>query len=412
MLKYVEKIFTVAMLFYAAGAILPQIIGASSGLSRAEGNPLALAVQMALYSVAFCFIALDWPRFLDGARRARWVVALSLIAAASAAWSQDPVFTLRRSAVLFATTAFGVYFGSRYSISEQLRLLAWTCALIVLTSFGLGLFLPDYGVDHLLHPGDWRGVFIHKNVLARVMLLSVLVFHFVRPTIFGKLRWVGIAACLGLLALSRSVTGVVVFALLLATLPLWRLVRSNLTIIIPAGIVIGFVTVGAAVLVAMHGRELLDVLHRSPTLTGRTDLWPAVLVSIGKRPWLGYGFNAFWMGMQGESASVITRLGWAPAHAHNGFFDLLLDLGILGLGTFLAGYLSLWNKSLRLLRSATGPYPVWLCVYLVFMFVYNLAESSILVQNNLFWILYVSAASTLAALFPEEYLSAKVVSQT
>ena len=67
---------------------------------------------------------------------------------------------------------------------------------------------------------------------------------------------------------------------------------------------------------------------------------------------------------------------------------------------------------MRLLRSATGPYPVWLCVYLVFMFVYNLAESSILVQNNLFWILYVSAASTLAALFPEEYLSAKVVSQT
>ena len=411
MLKLVEKIFTVAMLFYTTGAVLPQLIGAGSGLSRVEGNPLALAVQLALYSAAFVFIVLGWRSFLHWTWGARWIVALSLVAVVSVLWSQDPSFTLRRSLVLSATTAFGVYFGSRYTLVEQLRMLAWTCALVVISCFIFGFLFPKYGIDHVVHPGDWQGAFIQKNSLARAMVFSVFVFYFVRPTSFAWLRWVGVAASLSLLLLSKSVTGIVVLAIAASALPFFHLVRKRLSILVPLGVVTALLVIGAAAFLAAYGRDLLLLLHRSPTLTDRTELWQAVLMSISKRPWGGYGFNAFWMGMQGESAAVMVRVGWFPKHAHNGFLDLLLDLGILGLCTFLVGYLSLWSKTLRLLRSAAGHYPVWLCIYMVFMFIYNLTESSILVQNNLFWLLYVSAASTLAALFPQKSLSSQGVSQ-
>jgi len=402
MLKLVEKIFTVAMLFYTTGALLPLVIGRSSGFSRVEGNPLALAVQMAFYSAAFCFIAIGWRKFIHAAWGVKWIIVLSMLAAASAAWSQDPEFTLRRSVVLLASTAFGVYFGSRYRITEQLRLLAWTCTLVVVSSFAFGLFLPQYGVDHLVHPGDWQGVFIQKNSLARAMVFSTLVFYFVRPAAYARFRWLGIAGSLGLLALSKSVTGMVVFALVIATLPLYELIRNKLTVVVPVGIVIGLLLIGSVPLISAYRQELLPMLHRSPTLTGRTDLWHAVLISIAKHPWWGYGFNTFWMGMQGESASVMLRVGWFPKHSHNGFLDLLLDLGAAGLVTFFAGYLVLWKKALRLMRRVAGPKPVWLCTYLSFMFIYNLTESSILVQNNLFWILYVSSAATLVAHLPVE----------
>ena len=85
---------------------------------------------------------------------------------------------------------------------------------------------------------------------------------------------------------------------------------------------------------------MLQLLHRDEGLTGRLNLWNAVLLAISKRLWLGYGFNAFWQGMKGESGYVLTAVGWAPKYAHNGFLDLVLDLGLLGLLVFAIGYLS------------------------------------------------------------------------
>ena len=39
---------------------------------------------------------------------------------------------------------------------------------------------------------------------------------------------------------------------------------------------------------------MLTALGRSATLTGRTRIWQMSLDNIAQRPWLGYGFGAFW----------------------------------------------------------------------------------------------------------------------
>ncbi len=52
------------------------------------------------------------------------------------------------------------------------------------------------------------------------MVFSMLVFYFARPPLAWWVRWVGIAGALCLLVLSRSATGIVVSAIMVATLPL------------------------------------------------------------------------------------------------------------------------------------------------------------------------------------------------
>jgi O-antigen ligase len=178
---------------------------------------------------------------------------------------------------------------------------------------------------------------------------------------------------------------------MVSTLPLYRLVCSKLTFAIPVSIVVGLAAVGSGFLFYMILPSLLGMLQRDPTLTGRTDLWHAILLSIAKRPWLGYGFNAFWMA-QGESSTVLQQVNWFARDAHNGFLGVALDVGILGLSILLAGYVVLWRRGLYLMRRTAGVVPIWLCSYLAFMLVYNLTESAILVQNNIFWILYTSTA--------------------
>ena len=71
---------------------------------------------------------------------------------------------------------------------------------------------------------------------------------------------------------------------------------------------------------------------------------------------------------------------------------MVRDLGLLGLSILLAGYLVFWRRALRLMRRTAGVVPIWLCTYLAFTLVYNLTENSILVQNSIFWILYIAAA--------------------
>ncbi len=285
LLSQIEKIFTVAMLFYSTQALLHFMGGESDDIAQASGNHLAFAMQAAFYLVAFFFITLRWKKFISTALSARWIVLLVLFAATSTAWSQHPAITLRRSTVMLASTAFGIYFGSRFTVPQQLRLLGWACALVVFTSFFMGIFLPQHGIDHLWTPGAWIGVFSQKNSLARAMVLSALVFYFARPPLGRWVGWLAIAAAVCLLVLSKSATGIVVLALLAAILPFYRLVRARITFALPVFILAGVGAIAAGFLYYSVLPSVLGVLHRDSTLTGRTEVWHAILLSIAKRPW-------------------------------------------------------------------------------------------------------------------------------
>lgn len=391
-----EQIFSVIMLFYAAAAVWPFFLGRIDPLSPSQTDPIQVAVTIALYSVAFCFIVVRWRSVIESARKIKWIVALVLVAIASTAWSLDPSLTLRASASFGATTIFGVYFGTRYSPPQQLRLLAWTCSLVVLLSFFFAIFLPKYGIDQVAFPGAWQGVFAHKNVLARAMVLALLVFVFVQPKRFQSLRWLGVAASLALLLLSRSVTGMIVCAAIVSMLALYKCVGARNVVTIPL-IVVGLLLVGLLLFPDFSAAQVFQLVGRSSDLTGRTELWSALLVSISKRPWLGYGFSAFWGSVNGESESVRDAARWAVPHGHNGIVDLMLQLGVLGLATFAVGYFVFWRRALRFLSRVPGRLPVWLCTYLLFMLLYNLSESSLLARHDIFWILYTSTA---VSLFP------------
>ena len=79
---------------------------------------------------------------------------------------------------------------------------------------------------------------------------------------------------------------------------------------------------------------LLNSFNRDETLTGRIPLWAGVLEMIAQKPWLGYGYGAFWTG-NGPSAIVWLIAGWKAPHAHNNLLDIWLQVGLLGLVPFL-----------------------------------------------------------------------------
>lgn len=383
-LSIAETIFTVLMLCYTANTVSLRAASA------------VVMLKASLYGLVFLFVLVRWRGVVQGLLGIKWILVLTLLAAASALWSDDPSKTLRGSVVLLASTAFGVYLGMRYTVFEQLRLLTWTCFLFIVPSYVIALFLPAYGVQHDGAYDAWKGVFLHKNGLAEAAVFAVLVLAFVRP-MPGWLRCLGMLAAFGLVLLSRSATGLIVFSFFAALLLLSMMIRVRLTSVILAGSSVAVLLTGALLCFSPSTVQVFHLLNRSPDLTGRTELWAAVIDAIVKKPWLGYGFSAFWQTTSRETVSIHAHVGWIPGYAHNGFLDLALHLGLFGLAMFAFGYLALWGRALARLFEADDVPAMWMCTYLLFLLLYNLTEGWILRQNDIYWVLYISTAVCLAS---------------
>jgi O-antigen ligase len=73
---------------------------------------------------------------------------------------------------------------------------------------------------------------------------------------------------------------------------------------------------------------LVRTLGRNSTLTGRTTIWKAVL-SLHTNPLIGTGFESFWLGNRLQAVWNMSVKG--IQEAHNGFIELYLNLGWVGL---------------------------------------------------------------------------------
>jgi O-antigen ligase len=78
--------------------------------------------------------------------------------------------------------------------------------------------------------------------------------------------------------------------------------------------------------------SVVHALGRNTNLTGRTDIWKAVIPLV-PNPVTGAGFESFWIGVNGAQLRRNLR-GWFsyanPNTAHNGYIETYLNLGWIG----------------------------------------------------------------------------------
>jgi O-antigen ligase len=98
-----------------------------------------------------------------------------------------------------------------------------------------------------------------------------------------------------------------------------------------------------------------ETVFGDPTLTQRTDIWSFAIRKIAERPWLGYGYEVFW-GAGANSPSVREGPGFVAQmpHAHNGYIDVVLQTGALGLVLLAVLILSALHVAGRLARRSPG----------------------------------------------------------
>lgn len=281
----------------------------------------------------------------------------------SVAWSVAPFSTFPFGVAVLATLTALLVVARRFDVWSVLDGLASGLRIVLLVTLAVAVVAPGVGlVDEDYQTGALKGLFEHRNLLAFVALIALILYIFL-----GSIRsrgWVfaHVALASACLLGSQSQTALVSLGAALAmTLALVVISRMRGLPRVLVGI---FVTVGVGYVVYLCLFFLGDVaadLGRDATLTGRTDVWPAVLQAIARHPVLGYGWDGLWHENDPTTNEMWRAAGFKMYHAHDGFLEILLELGVVGL--FVVGIMLLAGLVVSVLKRLAGGGPEYLWAF-------------------------------------------------
>ena len=356
-------------------------------LSNESGSPLDRWVLAGLSLAALAVLFLrqfDWAGAL---RRHKWLLVLLAYMLLSTLWSDISLIALKRWAREWIVIVMALLIMSelnpRQALASVLRRAAY-----VLVPFSVVLikYYPRLGrqYGHWSGVEMWTGVTGQKNELGRLCALSVffllwtLFQNFREHQLIGRRYHVWADVCVLVIALyllfgSNSSTSLATLIAGVASLlgMFWyrkfglKIPRAGLSALVIVLIVFGASTpfVGGA-----NVGTFSATFGRDNTLTGRTEVWKSVLPAMEQQALGGYGYSSFWTDARRQLYEIPT--------AHNGYLDVLLELGAIGLAFF---SFWLWSCAGQLHRALKENYEwasfaIWL---LVMTLIYNITESAL-----------------------------------
>ncbi|MBL8483430.1 MAG: O-antigen ligase family protein, partial [Rhodocyclaceae bacterium] len=394
-LASVERLATFTLFLIVAFSfnILPPNFSYDGRLaSGADGTPFNQIFWVAaLLCSLYCLVNMP-ARARAAFLPALPLCALCVLLLVSALWSLAPLITVRRAGLEMIVVACVVINVMALQRAEQAFHILYRVAALTL-AFDLCMLLRANGYDEA---GLFRGIHTHKNVTGYLGATSILTGLWLRRAGAGLGRGANMAFLAGwalVLGMSQSKTSIALtLAAPLLAYGLRRLAQASgagLGMLL-AGL--GGLAYSAAALAYLSGVDLPGGVERfvhHVGFTGRDDIWDFLLARATERPWLGYGYGGFW-DIGPDSPSVRWGSGFLPMinQAHNGYLDLFLALGVVGVAAW-AGVLIGYVVCLaRIEAAASMPWLSGLCwTLVVFSLLHNLTESSLLRGFVWVWLL-------------------------
>jgi exopolysaccharide production protein ExoQ len=366
--------------------------------------------------VALAFVVLVRPRELNFLRLLPFIVPLFLLAIhlasrtvagmrsvaipfsivvtviwfiTTTAWSGARVLSVAESLVIVCVAGTASLVASFCSLRELVGGVMVGALAVLLASGAVAVAFPAYGlVSGSYQAGGLQGVMLDRNSLSFVLvvgLTAALAFDFqgrfaraqkvtLVVLIFGGVLW------------TKSSTGLVVAVVAIVLAAALALLRkaspSRRGWALAAGALASSVVVSY---ILSHFDMLLRLVERDSTLTGRTVIWPVVRALIATRPWLGQGWGGVW----GEAPlhwEINRSVGFEVAHSHNGYLDVQVQVGAVGLALLLFVLLLVAIRGVAYYLRSDSSLSSWAPILTVVLLVYNRVETSFSAPATLFLI--------------------------
>jgi exopolysaccharide production protein ExoQ len=383
---------------FAFAAIIDPLLGFGSGpvdISRAEPGMANRIFWPALAAVSVVLAVRNYSRVgrLSFPPHIICLFAYLAFAGASVLWAVKPgtsfVRFLQQVMVLTSIVLPGMLALRTADIMRGLFL-----------CFAFGAFLNIFFVlgnppSSVAAFGGYPGYFFGKNYLGEFAAVGFLLsLHEILHR--GLRRALGIivlvvAASLLFLSNSKTAFGLALFVPFVAGLTLIAGKRMRIS---PA-IVLLSIAVCYVALSKLSGFDIYRlsyILYGDSSLTGRTVIWDFVSWEIDRRPFLGWGYQSFWL-VGPDAPSIVDAPGWVKAmpNAHNGYYDTMLELGYVGLILLVTFITATFHAIGRL--ADLDPRRAWLVLSVtLYIVVYNFLESQWMRGYEFLWVVFVIVA--------------------
>jgi exopolysaccharide production protein ExoQ len=353
--------------------------GATAGFS--EGSPLERSVYSALIFAGLVVLLGRKEKFSFSGLVAENGPLFLLLGyyALSIVWSDYPFISFKRYIKLIGVLVMILVILTDADPVPALRTALRRCGYVaIFLSYTLIKYFPTMavGYDNWTGARYVTGITNTKNMLGQLCLVFGLCFLW--DIIVGRKEQLAkpdrlmlfINSCCLILAIyvlhmSQSDTSLVCMAfgsgVLLATG--YDLVRRKIGFYIIAGL-----------LASLSLNWLLDIvpaivhaLGRNMTLTDRTYIWNELLPMAKQNLWFGSGYEMFWT----PKVMDIMQIN----EAHNGYFDMVLNTGLVGLSLFFIFIVSVYRRCRELLES-NPEYGRFAMAFFFTALLYNFTEAA------------------------------------
>ena len=363
---------------------LPDSGGSSNGGDR--------LLKLGMLAISCCLIASKWGLARKLGKLLNPGFALfCAVALASTLWSIDQGATLLRYITLITIVMVCFAFGlGSWNARRFQQVVLPPILLLLVASLILGMIDPSLVLEvgeSISLKDAWHGVVHTKNEFGMLSSFGVIMCAHAVIAKEGRtfLSMVGAAIAFTCLILSRSNTSL--FSTLLAVLTMFLMLRvpvvrqryTPLVVVAIAAVILLYeliiqnVVPGLGVLLS----PITSLTGKDTTFSARTVIWTIVKEHIDLAPFLGSGYGAYWVGPVPTSPSYVflSRMyGFYPTEAHNGYLEVVNDLGLLGLVCVLLFIVAYIRQSLRLIRVDRSQAALYIALLFEQM-VMNLSES-------------------------------------
>jgi O-antigen ligase len=315
-----------------------------------DGSPLDRNVFLALMLIGIAILmtrSIRWGRFFVGNTAITIFFAFTLV---SVLWSDYPLVAIKRWNKVVGHVVMAMVILTDPQPTKAFAAVIRRCAYVLLPLSVLFIkYYPELGRGFDIWTGAAvnPGVTTNKNALGNLCLVTVPLFVSawlgargskapgVRVDRIVDFVFIAVGGWLLIMADSSASLVSTVLAVGVVCALQVSVVRRQFTTLL--------LTCAIALALLLTSTNLMDsiilALGEDTTLTGRTDLWQD-LQQIEVNPLIGVGFESFWVGER--VAPLWEKYWWQPNQAHNGYYEMYLNLGILGLlaqaAMIMAGY--------------------------------------------------------------------------
>lgn len=303
------------------------------------------------------------------------------MAICSVTWADDMKMAVRKLGVLTLIMIGALGVSAIFSMWEILVYVVVTCGGVIVLGFFTELYHGTFLLAQQYSVYQFAGI-MHPNALS--CYISCFILASLALMVQDKKRqWPYVLMCLigfGFLSLSKSRTSLA--STVIVGLIVW-LPTTNLSRKFAAFLTVGIIACALGLVfqdelgaktrsVVLMGREEEG---KAETLTNRIPLWSECLDFVEKRPWVGYGYDSFWTPQR--VFLISQHQGWEIPHSHNGYMEMLLSLGSIGLGLYLTVMILFCKHAIvhyRQTKDSAHLYAlgmiVWLCLEMMLEKVY------------------------------------------